>query len=102
MSKKKKSNKKKNKKKHSGNMDIALSYRADTVPAGTKRSHLILAMLNFIENAEELPDGFNVTLRWQNNPKHKWREGEFMTAISESREGFVKLVKRRLERDLKI
>jgi hypothetical protein len=97
--KQKKKTSTKRRKKHSGNMDIALSYRIDKLPRPLKKRVFLNRLISFIDRGDELPRGWLITLRWRNSKKSKWREDEFENAISESREGFVKLVRRRLVRD---
>ena len=86
-------------KKHSGNKDIALSYRFDVLPGPVRKSEVFSRLIGYIRDGTELPDNWLVTLRWRNSPKQDWREDEFQTAISESREGFLKVVLVRLLRD---
>lgn len=95
----KRKKRKKSKKAHSGNMDIALGYRVDALPGRIRRAEFFNTLIAFVEDGEELPEGWKITLRWKNSAKSKWREDEFMNAIASSREGFNKLVVRRLRRD---
>jgi hypothetical protein len=87
-------------KKHSGNNDLALSYRVDRLPRRMRRDVVLRRMAAFITRGEGLPESWEITLRWQNSPKQPWREDEFQTAISESRQGFVSLVLGRIRRDI--
>lgn len=92
---------KKRAKKHSGNMDIALSYRIDKLPRRrpVSKREFFRRTIAFIDKGQDFPRGWRITLRWRNAEDDDWREDEFRKAISESREGFVKLVRRRLVRD---
>jgi hypothetical protein len=89
----------KRKKPHSGNMDIALAYRFDMLPGPVLKSEVFSRLVGFIRDGVELPDNWRATLRWRNSPKQDWREDEFQNSITESREGFRKLVLGRLLRD---
>lgn len=89
----------KKRKKHSGNMDIALSYRIDNLPHPVRKSEVLERMIRFITTGEGLPSEWEISLRWRNSVKSEWREAEFMEAINDSREGFNSLVLRRLRRD---
>jgi len=88
------------KKKHSGNNDLALSYRVDRLPRRMRRDVVLRRMAAFITRGEGLPESWQITLRWKNSPRQAWREDEFQTAISESRQGFVSLVLGRIRRDM--
>jgi len=80
-------------------MDIALAYRFDVLPGPVLKSEVFSRLVGFIRDGVELPDNWRVTLRWRNSPKQDWREDEFQNSITESREGFRKLVLGRLLRD---
>lgn len=90
------------KKPHSGNMDVALSYRIDSLPKGTvSKKEFFMRTKRFITHGEDLPAGWKITLRWRNAKNAAWREDRFENAINDSRPGFNKLVLRRLRRDEK-
>jgi hypothetical protein len=87
------------KKPHSGNNDLALSYRIESLPRRVKRTTVLTRMIQFITTGRALPEDWSIILRWQNKEDGPWREDEFQNAVSESREGFNGLVQGRLERD---
>lgn len=82
-------------------MDISLSYRIDKLPRPVPKRQFLNRLIRFIDTGDDLPKDWRIILRWQNSPKQEWREDQFESAISDSREGFVKLVRRRLVRDRK-
>jgi len=93
---------KRKRKPHSGNNDLALSYRVDKLPRKrVSKKVFFRRLIRFITHGEGLPESWEVTLRWRNSPKSEWREGEFQEAVNDSREGFNKVVLGRLRRDAK-
>lgn len=96
---KRKNTPKRKRKKRTKN-DIALSYRVE-LPRPVKKTVVLRRMIRFITSGEELPDNWEITLRWRNSRKSKWREDEFQNAMADSRDAFAKLVLKRLRRDFK-
>jgi hypothetical protein len=95
-----KTNTKKPKKGHSGNDDIAIGYYVKNIPRGVSKVRFYATLIRFIDEGIELPESWKIMLKWKNSKKSKVREDEFQSAINDSREGFNKIVRRRLERDL--
>lgn len=82
--------------------DIAMGYRIESVPGErVNKKQFFKTLLQFLDGKiVELPEGWEITWRWQNDKKQKWREDEFTEVVSNSRSSFMSLMKRRLRRDL--
>lgn len=75
------------------------------VPKVTEKRYL-QTLIRAIDSGEELPRNWEVDLYWR-NPKtrhgatKRWRSDDFMSAIMESRSGFVDIVRGALVRKLR-
>lgn len=81
--------------------DISMAYRIDALPHRIRKQDFFHTLLNFLDGEiEELPRGWEITWRWQNSKKQDWREDEFTSTVGNSRDSFMTLMRRRLQRDL--
>lgn len=82
--------------------DLSFAYRVDGDGARRrKRSNILRLMIRALNEPGLLDEhGLNVTWKWRNTEAQDMREADFDTAVSESRSGFITLMRRRLERDL--
>lgn len=79
--------------------DLTLAYRIAR-PGRRKRSKMLRTLIRAIDT-RELPDDFpETTLIWRNTASQDQRSDDFLTAMNESRSGFLTLTRRRLERDV--
>lgn len=81
--------------------DISMAFRIDSLPRRIRKQDFFRTLLDFLDGEiEELPEGWEITWRWQNSKKQKWREEEFSSTVGNSRDSFMTLMRRRLQRDL--
>lgn len=80
--------------------DIGMAYRIESLPGRVAKAEFFKTLLAFLDGKiVELPDGWNVTWRWQNSKKQDWREDDLTEVVSKSRSSFMSLMRRRLKRD---
>lgn len=92
------------KKRKSIRNDIAMSYRIESLGFGRRRVskvvflRIVLAWLR--GDIAELPRGWNITWLWRNSAKSALRSDTIENTVANSRDAFVGLMERRIERDL--
>jgi hypothetical protein len=79
-----------------------MAYRIDSLPGRVPRQDVFHTLLDFLGGEiEALPEGWKVTWLWRNSRKSKLRSDSIENVIAKSRDSFMSLMQRRLERDLK-
>ena len=81
--------------------DIAMAYRIESLPCRVSKPFFYQTMLDFLDGEiAELPKGWKITWLWRNSRKSKLQSDSFENAVGNSRESFMTLMRRRLQRDL--
>jgi hypothetical protein len=80
--------------------DLSMGYRFLRHPRGMSLVEALRAMRAALDEDGELPNGLGVEWRWRNTAAQDERWDEFANVVRGSREGFVTVMKRRLDRDL--
>jgi len=84
--------------------DIAMSYRIESLGYERQRvqkQEFFQRLIQFLDgDIVELPRGWKIIWRWQNSKKQDWRENTFENVVGNSRDSFMTLMRRRLQRDL--
>jgi hypothetical protein len=79
-----------------------MAYRIDRLPAPISKAAVLNTLIKSAESGSgKLPDGWEVTWRWQNKKCGIWHEDSFQKTVSESRAQFLELMGARLRRDLR-
>lgn len=92
------------KKKKNTHNDISMAYRIVSLGRGKKRvskKFFLRMLLDFIRGEiSELPTGWKVNWIWRNSSKSSARSDTIQNVIGDSRDSFMTLMARRIERDL--
>ena len=84
--------------KHNNNNPLQIKIRPVTLPKSVTPKRFFQTLLKAIDTGSDLPRGWEVDLHWRNpGTRHgltkRWRSDAFVDAISDSREGFVWIVR---------
>ena len=89
------------KKKKSTRNDVAMAYVIKRLPGRVRKVDVFHTLIDFLDGEiAALPDGWEVDWRWRNSRKQPWRRDSIQGAVSNSRDSFMTLMRRRLQRDL--
>ena len=90
----------KHKRKRTKN-DIAMAYRIESLPGRVSKPFFYQTLLDFLDGEiAELPKGWKIIWLWRNSRKSKLRSDRLEKVVGESRDSFMILMRRRLQRDL--
>lgn len=79
---------------------VAFRYSIDALDSGRSKAEVLGTLIEAAESGSGvIPNGWQVTWRWQNKKDGRWREDSFNNTVSNSRGGFLLLMGRRLRRD---
>src|SRR5205823_11805487 len=81
--------------------DIAMAYRIESLPGRVSKVFFYQTLLDFLNGEiEDLPEGWEVTWLWRNSRKSKLRSDSIQNVVGASRDSFMTLMQRRLQRDM--